>query len=596
MRRLTLALLLACLAAALPARAAEPRADLIVDPKGPIGRQEMVQVTLKVSASGQLRLAPPVFRLENLQQVQGPSQTTSIQVVNGVMSQGISFTWLLQPRGVGPARIQPFSLRVGDSELAVAGADLEIVESAPPRADRRAQDPFGRLFGNDPLRDPLDDFFDPGRRRRPAAPARPPQILLEATVSNREPWLGQQLVYTLYLLTEVNVRSVSPTKVPDFKGFWNEVIPQPDNAEPEIVERDGRRMGRVVLLERALFPRQAGRIEVEPVEVTMTALLPDASSFGLIPIQRQVTRQSERVVVEVRPLPPAPAGYDALVGQVDLKAALDRAEVEVGQAATLTVTLQGRGHLQGVAAPELPDLKGLKTFPPQQSGSESIRNRMVSGQRVWSYVLVPERPGRLELPPIAIPYFDPQAGEFKTATAAGLALDVRGATETTAPSGERTVGLHPIRPNALPAELLRPTSRVRWPWALGLLALPWALLLLRAGWLRRRGAAGPAGLRQRIEARFAAAADEKRPRACAVILEEGWRAYLEERFGIAPGVASAQWKALLRERRVAPELADQLVALTEDLHYLRYAPELSSTDDLRLDLVERSRRLLKSFG
>lgn len=582
------------LLAATSLHADEPRAEVFFTPNGPIGREEAVQLTVRISAAGQVEVTPPALRLENLQQVQGPSQANSIQFVNGSMSQTISYTYLLSPRALGRAKVLPFKLRVNGKEVEVRGAETEIVENPPPRQARRNQDPFGRLFGNDPFRDPADDFFNPGVRRRQPAANRQPQILLEAVVDEREPWLGEQLIYTLYLVTEVNVRSVTPTEVPDFKGFWNEQIPQSPDDRTEMIERDGRSMGRIAVLERALFPRQAGRVEIEPLEATMTAILPDPSSFGLMPIQRVVTRKSEPVLVQVKPLPPgAPANFSGLVGQVQLRAKLDRETLEVGEAATLTLTLEGKGHLQGLAAPELAALPGLKAFPPQQSGGDTLRNRVLTGERVWSYVLVPERPGRFELPAVEIPYFDPAAGQYKIARGEKLSFTVAGASRAISPTGS-TVELHPIRPNAMPAALVRPAA-LPGPALLAAVA-PWLALLLL--WVVRRsgGSAQKTELRRAIERKFTEAAAEKRPRPCAALLEDAWRQWLEQRYEIAPNVPSTQWRALLTAKGLRNAEAEQLVSLADDLHYLRYAPELSSTDDLRLDLVERSRRLLKSLS
>ena len=44
------------------------------------------------------------------------------------------------------------------------------------------------------------------------------------------------------------------------------------------------------------------------------------------------------------------------------------------------------------------------------------------------------------------------------------------------------------------------------------------------------------------------------------------------------------------------DAAEELVALADDLHYLRYAPKLSSTEEMQRELVERSRRLARRLG
>ncbi len=619
--RTPLLLLLAVAGAALlclpGAAAAQPRAELYLEPRGDIGLEEAVQLTIKVDVPNQTRLAPPRFQLDNLQIVSGPSQSTSIQVVNGVMSQSQSFSWLVQPQKLGRARIFSTKVEVGSETLELAAVEIAVVENPPARPRRRSNDPFDRLFRNDPFfqRDPAEDFFEQRRRRQ--QPSRTPQLFLEGVVDESKPWLGQQLLYTLYLYTDVDVRSVSPTRLPDFKGFWTEVIPLPENNAPEILERDGRRMGRLPLLQRALFPRQSGRIEIGPVEAAMTVLSGDGF-FGLAPTQSQITRQSNRVMVDARALPAgAPPDFHNVVGQVELEAKLEPRTLEVGQAATLELRLSGRGHLQGVAAPEIPAIAGLQVFPPQQSGGDTIKKSTVVGNRVWSYVLVPDRAGRIALPALEIPYFDPAAGRYGRATTAPLELEVKGSTQALRPSGE-SVALHPIRANALPASAAGPARPANWP--ILLLLLPWAWVLVQAA--RRRSpvaaptpmaappasgipaafappaaaAAGETPSRQSVMAQLERFRDEKKNRQAANLFESVWRQFLEQRFALPPGVPVAAWRDHLLRQGISADKADLLSRLADDLHYLRYAPELSSTDELRADLLDRSQRLLKALA
>ena len=596
-----------------------PRAELFLEPRGDIGLDEAVQLTIKIDSPGQNRLAPPRFQLDNLQIVQGPSQSTSIQVINGVMSQSQSFSWLVQPQKLGRARVHSAVVEIGGQRLELAPVDLQVVENPPARQRQRPADPFDRLLRNDPFfqRDPAEDFFEQRRRRQPA---RAPQLYLEAVVDEGKPWLGQQLLYTLYLYTDVNVRSVSPTKLPDFKGFWTEIVPLPENNEPEIFEREGRRMGRLPLLQRALFPRQAGKLEIGPVEAAMTVLTGDAI-FGLAPAASQVTRQSNAVVVNARELPAgAPAGFRDVVGQIDFEAKLEPRSLEVGQAATLELKLSGKGHLQGIAAPEIPAIAGLQVFPPQQSGSDTVKKTTVVGNRIWSYVLVPDRAGKIALPALEMPYFDPATGRYGKASTAPLELEVKGSTQAPRAGGSNAA-LHPIRPNALPAEAVGGPPKIFWP--LLLLLLPWAFAL----WQQRRRARlprvasgppahAPVAPRPQLEggglapapasesplswrevfARLEKMRLEKKPRQAASVFEEGWRQFLEQRFALPAGTAPADWPRFLGGQQVPSQLTDQLAVLVQDLHYLRYAPELSSTDELRADLLDRSQRLLKALS
>ena len=100
-----------------------------------------------------------------------------------------------------------------------------------------------------------------------------------------------------------------------------------------------------------------------------------------------------------------------------LTARVEPTELRLGEAATLTVTLAGRGNVQGVGEPRVPPPPGFKIFPPQQQGEENVVGTSVQGTRIWSWLIVPERTGRAALRLPEIPYFDPQSGTYKVASA-----------------------------------------------------------------------------------------------------------------------------------------------------------------------------------
>jgi hypothetical protein len=309
----------------------------------------------------------------------------------------------------------------------------------------------------------------------------------------------------------------------------------------------------------------------------------------------QLTASSPPVAVEVRALPPAPAGFSGAVGRLALQARLEPRELAVGEAATLTLTLAGEGNLQGVRAPELPERRYLEVFPPQQQADEEVRGESVRGRRSWSWVVVPERPGRYALNLPEVPFFDPQTASYRLASAPVVELAVRPAEPGSAAAAAR---LHSIRSAALPAAPATASARRLeglLPW---LFALPWAGVVAGIVWRRNGGRAGlgrgrggtPAKV---LAGRLREAEGEERPRQAAARIEEAWRDYLAARWSLPPGTASTVWAERLAAQGAEREAARELVQLADDLHYLRYAPQLSATETLRREAVERSRRLLR---
>ena len=577
-----------------PADAQETNVTVRVEPQGDIGLREIVRLTVEIQNPDR-GTERPVFEAQNLQVVGGPSQSTSVQFFNGVSSQTVAYTWMLQPRKLGKADIRNIQVTTGDGVQRLEAQSFDVVEDPPPRQNARR-----------PGRDPFDAFFDsPFQRRRPQRPTQTqaPQVFLEAEVSPKNPYVGQQVLYRLYLYTDVAVRSVAPRELPDFKGFWAKPIPQPDDAQTERVVRDGREIGRVILLERALFPRRAGRLDIDAVEATMTAVMRDSSPFGsLLPRMGEIDRVSNAPSVDVQPLPDAPAGFGGIVGDIELDARLEPQDLEIGEAATLTLTLEGRGHLQGVQAPSLPTVDGLEIFPPQQQSDETLKGRRVYGSRIWSYVLVPQRAGLIELDSLEVPYFDPRSRSFKVAESGPLRLNVAAGTRAT-PTGGLEVKLHPVRTTVMPGSLS--PSRGLGRLGLALALLPWLWIGAGLWWMSKGQESGTAGprqdggspraLRKALIARLLEAEGEEQAKRTAALVEQAWRDYLAARWEIPPGTPSKEWSALLAAKQVAPKTAEELVRMVEDLHYLRYAPKLSSTDEMQKELLSRSTRLAKNL-
>jgi hypothetical protein len=85
------------------------------------------------------------------------------------------------------------------------------------------------------------------------------------------------------------------------------------------------------------------------------------------------------------------------IAAATLTAALDRATVVVGDAATLTLTFSG-GNPEGV--PQLPQLKDLRVQYLGESSQVSIVNGRMTSSRSYNYAVTPTQPGDYTIPPL----------------------------------------------------------------------------------------------------------------------------------------------------------------------------------------------------
>lgn len=567
-------------AAAGTLRAAEePRisARLVPDP---IGLDEVATLELQVASSGfGGPTLHPDFDLENLEIVSGPVQAQSHSWVNGRTSSTVQLIWRLRPVRVGPARVLSLRVAIDGRETSLPDQEITVVEEAPAGRPG-ASGPATR----DPLADPFESLFDSRRFERRRAAATQPKVMVRAEVEPTSAWVGEQISYRLVLYTQADVSSFNPLSLPDLRGFWAREVSLPDKARPEWVTLDGERFGKVVMLQRALYPLQPGQIEIAGIDVDLVIRVAEAGFFGPFATPRPQRVRTRPVTVEVRPLPAAPPEFQGVVGDLALESRIDRDATEVGSAVTLTVQLESRGNLQSLVAPTLEVPSGLRAYPPRLETRERTAGGRLLARQEWSYVVVPERPGEYELPGLEVVRFDPAAKAFRTATSPRRKLTVRAGVAEAAATPDAAApiaGESPAIENQSPAAMPAP---------LWLLGAGGVVALLALGFvLGKRAAGGGQDARRRLSGALEAAALEP-PRAAADGFERAWRAFLWARFGLPLEVPLAELGGRLDALGVGAEARTRLTSLLEEIDYLRHAPELSDVGHLRQEIVERSKR------
>lgn len=578
---------LAALLLAAPAAAAGPRAESRLEPRV-AGLHDLVRFTIEVEGPGyqQPRLRPR-FELENLEIVGSPDQRHSISV-GGEGGWRYAWTWRLRPLSVGPAAVRETYVLVGEKRLSLPSRHLEVVRESLPGPPARD----GERDGRSP-RATLEELIERLRsgRARDGDDLRN-EVFLRAEAIPLRPFVGQRVAYTLYLYTRVPIRAMELESRPGFQGLWVRPVDiPPGSGEP--VEWNGEIYTRAPILRRDLFAMAPRHHRVEPARLRLVADVVERDRFFFSPVRVpvQVVAESNPVELRVQPLPPrdhqGAGDFGGAVGTLSLGAALEPEEVVPGEAATLTVTAAGDGHLEALPAPRILLPPGLDVLGPHAAPARPDGEAEDAAARSWQYLVVPRRAGTWTLPAVEMPYFDPGSGEYRTATAHLPELVARPRTETAGSGGAPP---RPIRSAALPAPP-SPAWRVVLPWAF---AAPWIAALVLV--LARRRSGGAAGGIEALRRSLGAALREERPRRAAAGLERAWREFLAEALGVPEAVPAARWPDKLRERGVSREACRDLRELLDDLHYLRFAPELSATSALAGDLATRSERLARELA
>src|SRR5262249_57948448 len=100
------------------------------------------------------------------------------------------------------------------------------------------------------------------RGRRPAGPAG--DIFVEATLDKKEAYVGEQVLLTYKLYTQVELASLpQPRQLPGYTGFWVEEIPvDPRSTIRRTVVR-GKEYLELTLMKKAIFPTKSGDLSID---------------------------------------------------------------------------------------------------------------------------------------------------------------------------------------------------------------------------------------------------------------------------------------------------------------------------------------------
>ena len=396
-----------------------------------------------------------------------------------------------------------------------------------------------------------------------------------------------------------------PLAEPKYEDFWSEdlFVPTSHLAWDRAVVK-GHEYEVALLLKKALFPLKAGKLSITPLEAEattlQTAFMAGASD----------SRKSKGITVDVMPLPVAgrPAGFEpSNVGHYELSSSVDRTAVKAGEAVTWKIAVRGVGNIRNVRLPKLDKLDGFRVYEPTTKETVEPGDE-IHGQKVYTYLLLPQKGGSLSVPAVELAYFDPTTASYAVAKSQPIALSVEGdptkveAAATTSPT-ENVLGqqVRPIRNRATVRSNVG-DRLFRGRIAIIMLALPpglWILVLVGDALRRRLGRETAGGKRRRARrsARRRLRVAEyhikaARPSAffgeCARTLYE----HLEYRLGNkVEAFTLGELREYLIARAFDRDVVESTVKELENCDFSRFAPSASGPGEMRAAL-RRVRALL----
>jgi hypothetical protein len=316
---------------------------------------DQIQVIFTLNANGN-RFQPPALNDFNI--LMGPNQSTSMQFVNGSMSQSLSFSYFIQPKSegsfkIGPAYIESNGKRIASNILTIVVGKGAGNNSQQPKNNAGAN-------SNEP---------DAEVSKQINA-----NVMLRVNVDKTTVYQGEGILATYKLYTRVDILDYA-INAPVYNGFWSQDMEMSKNIELHKEMLDGVQYNVGEIKKVVLFPQRSGVLSLEPMSAEFLVRLQVKRKRGHDPFDifndpffndpffgggHQDVKQkikSNSIKINVKALPePAPAEYGGAVGKFSLECVLDKNQTKTNEPVSLKIKVSGKGNLKLISPPKL-------TFP-----------------------------------------------------------------------------------------------------------------------------------------------------------------------------------------------------------------------------------------
>ena len=357
--------------------------------------------------------------------VWGPQKgtSTSISIVNGktTKTSQTSYTYILQAKKTGAFQLASATATVKGTEIHSRAAQVTVVEGRDEAA--AAQGGSGGTSGN---------ASGSAGEARQSASQNTGEIFMRLNLSKREAVVGEPITATLKIYQRANLTGFEDAKFPKFNGFWSQEVDTPQNIEFQREQVGDKMFNAAVLRRWVLIPQKSGTLTIDPSEVVCLvnvrtqrqrtgSIFDDFFENGYVTQRQRV--MTPAIGVKVTALPGgAPAGFSGAVGEYSVSARISKDSLRTHDAASLIVTVTGKGNVSLVEAPKI-------SFPPDfeaydVKATSATDKSGTNGSKTFEYPFIPRSPGAFTLPPVRFSYYDVKGRRYATASTDSLRLSV----------------------------------------------------------------------------------------------------------------------------------------------------------------------------
>ena len=374
---------------------------------------EKFRIQYSVNTQNVSDFTPPSF--SGLEVIYGPSTSSqsSIQIINGQMTQSSSYTYTytVYAEKVGTVTVQPASIQSDGKTYKSQSLKIQVVEATGGRQGG----------GYSQQGQQQSQRSQQSRSQASSSSISGSDLFMTATASRTNVYEQEAILLTYKVYTLVNLTQLDG-KLPTLDGFQIQEIPLPRNKEFSVENYNGRNYHTVVWSQYVLFPQKAGKLVIpaityEGVVVQQNRAIDPIEAFfngtgGMIEVKKKIT--TPQLTINVASLPNKPDNFSGAVGSFSLSSSISGESVKTNDAITLKIQVKGTGNMKLISTPEVDFPKDFETYDAKVNDKFSLTHSGLSGTKEFEYLAVPRHAGKYKIPAVEFVYFDTGSHTYKT--------------------------------------------------------------------------------------------------------------------------------------------------------------------------------------
>ena len=363
-----------------------------------VGETFQIQFSLTGSGSNFKLPTMPDFEI-----IEGPYQSSSTSITNGVVNQSSSLTYVLSAKRDGKLTIGPASAVSGGKTIQSNALSIEVTKGKANTGNQGGNS-AGQAVSKPTSKDISDNIF------------------VRATVNKSKVYLGEVIDVTFKVYTRMEMQMRNFTKLPTYDGFFVQDIKNRQKTSQTNETINGITYVVGEIYKTFVIPQHTGKLTIDPFEIE--CIVRQKSTRKPRDIFEQIMGggyeevlyplKSLPVTIDVQALPEEgkPEGFSGAVGSYTYKAELSKEKLKANDAVNLTLTLSGKGNIKLIEPFKVNFPEDFETYDAKTIEKISVTENGISGSKTFDYLVIPRHEGEYTIEQFQFSYFDPVKKEY----------------------------------------------------------------------------------------------------------------------------------------------------------------------------------------